>query len=236
MPAGSHGRNHETHTSVHSCHNCGLLYSYLSLPFLCSLCCLPFAIQKLVWKSSIAKLLAVIKMCFDFKHVLLVLLVTAALITAAQANQNGSKARDTDAAYRSELTLKGLFNYYWRNDPANKDIEFLFVCGELGLVGTSKPSQCSCYNPSSCVNCYRWWTAIVMESVATYGIYMNTSNHSALPDVVYKHSPYNANWDAVATCTYVDDFLWYGIAYLRVYDWLSVSNCLYCYIASYTST
>ena len=67
----------------------------------------------------------------------------------------------------------------------------------------------------------------MMESVATYGIrfYMNTTNHSTLPDMIYSHSPYNANWDpkTVVTCTFIDDFLWYGIAYLRVYDWLSVS-------------
>lgn len=156
---------------------------------------------------------------------ILVVTVTLIMTTQAIAKQNGSKLRDTDAASRSELTLKGLFNYYWKNDPAHKGIEFLFVCGELGEVGSSELGQCSCYIPSSCVNCYRWWTGIMMESVATYGIYMNTSNHSSLPDMVYHHSPYNANWDTQATCTYIDDFLWYGIAYLRVYDWLSVSHC-----------
>lgn len=150
---------------------------------------------------------------------LAVLLVALVAPTLQQANT-------TDAASRAELTLKGIFNYYWKNDPRHKKIEFLFACGQLGEMGTANQGQCSCYVPTSCVNCYRWWTATMMESVATYGIYMNTSNHSSLPSMIYKHSPYNAQWDPsiVTTCTYIDDFLWYGIAYLRVYDWLSVSR------------
>lgn len=171
-------------------------------------------------------------MPFRFMAVKQLLVTLAVLVAVTQARQNnGSKPRDTAASSRSELTLKGLFNYFWKTDPSNKKIEFLFVCGELGEVGSASLGQCSCYNPSSCVNCYRWWTGIVVESVATYGIYMNTSNHSSLPDAVYSHSPYNANWDAGSECTYVDDFVWYGIAYLRVYDWLSVSHfypLLYC--------
>ena len=154
-------------------------------------------------------------------HVFAVLLVLLALVSSTSGRD--TQLGDSDAVSRAELTLQGLFNYYWKNDPSHKQIKFLFACGQLGQMGTAKPSQCSCYSPSSCVNCYRWWTAIMMESVATYGIYMNTSNHSSLPDTIYSHSPYNAKWDAVATCTFVDDFLWYGIAYLRVYDWLAVS-------------
>ena len=132
----------------------------------------------------------------------------------------------SDGASRSTLALNGLFNYFWKNDPNNKNVEFLFACGQLGEMGTGSPGKCSCYSPTSCVNCYRWWTAVMMESVATYGIYMNTTNHSSMPATVFKHSPYNSNWEptTVSTCTYIDDFLWYGIAYLRVYDWLKVRS------------
>jgi hypothetical protein len=144
-------------------------------------------------------------------------------VSFAQESDTELLLGDSDAVSRSQLTLNGLFNYYWKSDPSNKNIKFLFACGQLGLMGSGNQGQCSCYTPTSCINCYRWWTGIMMESVATYGIYMNTSNHSSLPDTVFSHSPYNAKWDAVATCTYIDDFLWYGIAYLRVYDWLSVS-------------
>lgn len=127
------------------------------------------------------------------------------------------------AENRTALTLNGLFNYYWKTDPSHKKIQFFFVCAQIGEIGTSKAGQCSCVNPSSCVNCYRWWSAISLEAVATYGILMNTTNHSRLPEMFYDHSPYNADWDAATSCTFIDDFLWYGIAYLQVYEWLGVS-------------
>lgn len=63
---------------------------------------------------------------------------------------------------------------------------------------------------------------MALESIATYGIYTNTKNYSKVADMIYAHSPYNANWNATATCTFIDDFSWYGIAYLRVYEWLKV--------------
>ncbi len=157
----------------------------------------------------------------------LVLLISVNILTYVAALKESSSYR-TDAELRTELTLNGVFNYYWKADPNHKHIKFLFTCGQLGEVGTAKSSQCSCYSVTACVNCYRWFTAIFVESVATHGIYMNTTNYSSVPSTVYKHSPYNSNWDANATCTYIDDFLWYGIAYLRVYDWLEVSwnNCV----------
>ena len=151
-------------------------------------------------------------------------LTTALLTLTSSQPENSFKSTTADADTRCQLTLNGLVDYYWKSDPAHKQVEFLFSCGQLGGAGTSTPAECSCVHPTSCTNCYRWWTGVMMESVATYGIYMNTTNHSTLPEVVYSHSPYNDKWDAVKTCTYVDDFLWYGIAYLRVYDWLSVSS------------
>ena len=162
----------------------------------------------------------------------LTLLVSTVLLlgccTATLQANNSLKYRSAsaDAETRCELSLQGLLNYYWKNDPVHKKIQFLFACGQIGEIGTANPGQCSCYSPTSCVNCYRWWTAITVESVATYGIYMNTTNHSALPNIVYSHSPYNAQYIPSATylCTFIDDFLWYGIAYLRVYDWLHVSH------------
>ena len=145
------------------------------------------------------------------------------ILLFASTQQDSLKSTSVDAESRCQLTLNGLFNYFWKGDPKHKKIEFLFACGQLGTMGTTQAGQCSCSTPTSCINCYRWWTAVMMESLATYGIHMNTSNHSNVPSIVYSHAPYNAKWDAVKTCTWVDDFLWYGIAYLRVYDWLSVS-------------
>ena len=129
------------------------------------------------------------------------------------------------ALNRTSVTLNGLFNYYWKTDPYNKGIEFAFACGQIGEMGSTLQSQCSCSVPEQCVNCYRWWTAILMESTASYGILMNTTNHSNIPYMIFKHSPYSSDWAPAqfSGCTHIDDFLWYGIAYLRVYDWLKVS-------------
>lgn len=130
------------------------------------------------------------------------------------------KSTDTDAETRLEQTLNGLFNYYWKEDPNNKGIEFFFACGAIGALGGSTLDQCSCYNPDVCLNCYRWWSAVAVESIATYGIYMNTTNNSVVANMTFDHSAYNANWNP--DNAFIDDFLWYGMAYLRVYDWLKV--------------
>ena len=136
----------------------------------------------------------------------------------------GFRGRDLDTSeIRAQQALSGLVDYYWKGDPKHKRVKFFFSCSQTGGLGTSNTGRCSCYNPSSCVNCFRWWNAVALESVATYGIYMNTTNHSTFSVMHYRHSPYNAEWNATESCTYVDDFLWYGLAYLRVYEWLGVS-------------
>lgn len=155
-------------------------------------------------------------------HYTSAVLLLAALFSAAATSSN-LRTSTEDAEMRAEQTLDGLFHYYWKTDPAHKKIKYFFVCSQLGGVGTAKTGRCSCYNPTACVNCYRWWGAVALESVAAYGIYMNTTNHSTVPQVFYSHSPYNEEWNATASCTYIDDFLWYGIAYLKVYEWLGVS-------------
>lgn len=137
--------------------------------------------------------------------------------------QTSSPNTIEDAELRAQQTLSGLFQYYWKQDPSNTKIDFFFSCAQIGGIGTPKIGRCSCSNPSSCVNCYRWWSAVALESVAAYGMYMNTSNHSSVPEMFYAHSPYNADWNATAACTYIDDFLWYGMAYLKVYEWIGVS-------------
>lgn len=130
------------------------------------------------------------------------------------------KSTDTDPVTRLQQTLNGMFNYYWKEDPNHKDIDFFFACGAIGGLGGSTLDQCSCNNPDVCLNCYRWWSAVAVESIATYGIYMNTTNNSIVANMTFDHSAYNANWKPENA--FIDDFLWYGIAYLRVYEWLQV--------------
>ena len=155
-------------------------------------------------------------------YLVLLAFLSAALVSRADEAEK-FKALATNASIRVEQTLNGLFHYYWRNDLYNKKIQFFFACGQIG-GGTSGTDygKCGCANPSSCISCFRWWDAVAMESVATYGIYRDTRNHSEVPGIIFAHSPYNADWNATATCTFIDDFSWYGIAYLRVYEWLQV--------------
>ena len=143
-------------------------------------------------------------------------------ISGTKDAQTDLKSTSTDANTRVEQTLNGLFHYYWRNDPSRKHIQFFFSCGQIGGGGTQNYGACSCDNPSACVYCYRWWDAVALESVANHGIYMKTKNHSEIAGIIFAHSPYNADWNATVTCTFIDDFSWYGIAYLRVYEWLKV--------------
>ena len=161
--------------------------------------------------------------------VTLLLVLSHSCSSVDQANFK-SKSTTADAATRAQLTLNGLFHYFWKNDPKAKGIQFFFACGQIGGIGGQNNAQCSCEKPSWCTNCYRWWDALVMESVATYGIYMKTRNNSDLASKIYPHSPYNKNFDGTDLCTYVDDFVWYAIAYLRFYEWLGVceivSACL----------
>ena len=159
----------------------------------------------------------------------LVILITLSKVECSSGSKYVQQTT-TNPTTRAEQTLQGLFHYYWKNDPLKKQIEFFFVCGQIGGWGkTHSEFECSCNYPSSCVNCYRWWDAVALESVATYGIYTKSKNYSKIADTIFAHSPYNANWNATAKCTFIDDFSWYGIAYLRVYEWLKVLYSLPCF-------
>ena len=160
--------------------------------------------------------------CFIATLPLLVL-----MLVFVQVGGSDVRSSATEADVRAEQTMQGLFHYYWRWDPLIKNIGFFFSCGQVGGAGSQAQGQCSCENAASCTNCYRWWDAIAMESVATYGIYTKSKNNSKLADTIFAHSPYNANWPGETYCTFIDDFAWYGIAYLRIYEWLKVYSCVY---------
>lgn len=126
-----------------------------------------------------------------------------------------------DPVTRVKETLGGLFHYFWEVDPLSKDVGFFFACGQIGGFGKpNKWTECSCQTTSPCTDCYRWWDAVSLESIAEYGLVSNTTHNSSIADIFFAHSPYNSDW---TSCTFIDDFLWYGIAYLKVYEWLNVS-------------
>lgn len=150
------------------------------------------------------------------------LIVATLLLILSECKEQQKTTPYTPSGFqRSQQTINGLMDYYWAHDPNAKNISFFFSCGQIGGQGADW-TKCSCNDKSSCVDCYRWWDAVAIESLATYGIYTNSSNHSDILASVFEHSPYNGDWDAANFYTYIDDFAWYGIAYLKVYQWLNV--------------
>ena len=102
----------------------------------------------------------------------------------------------------------------------------------------SGPNTCQCetdYN-SSCLNCFRWWSAVSLESSVNYAIAANiqpphmspsyahfrsaaTSSNASLGSRIlhaaqssWDHAPYNAHWNATAHPVFVDDFVWCDLA------------------------
>jgi hypothetical protein len=112
---------------------------------------------------------------------------------------------------------------------ANHNASFFFACGQIGGMGGVTGGECACEAEGGfgCTNCYRWWSAVALESLADYAIAAGhapkgpglgaTIMHAA--ESSWAHAPYNAAWNAVAKPVYVDDFAWYALAYLRVSDW-----------------
>ena len=129
-----------------------------------------------------------------------------------------------NATYRATQALDGLLEYYWKSDPNAERIKFFFSCGQVGGGGDrTQLKQCTCLLPNSCNKCYRWWDAIAMEAIANYGIYTNTRRNSSIIGDIFAHAPYNSHYNVTKRgCTYIDDFAWYGMAYLRAYEWLKV--------------
>ena len=129
-----------------------------------------------------------------------------------------------NATYRATQVLEGLLAYYWRSAANAERAKFFFSCGQVGGEGNRTDLQhCYCLAPMSCTNCYRWWDAVAMEAIVNYGIYTKTRLKSGLIKEIFAHSPYNSDYDPTKACTYIDDFAWYGMAYLRTYEWLKVS-------------
>lgn len=124
------------------------------------------------------------------------------------------------------------------NDPspvpsgANTAATYFFACGQAGGSAAPRvpvtPAQCKCVSdwPSACENCYRWWSAVSLEAMVNYAIAAALPPESAgyqqtlrTAESVFSHAPYNAEWNATAHPTWVDDFAWYGLAYMRVHEW-----------------
>lgn len=155
--------------------------------------------------------------------------ILAALLLVLQAQQAQSFGKDStnlsEVIERANQTLKGLFHYYWEHDASLNNVQFFFVCGQIG----EGSDGCYCSSEKPCLECYRWWDAVALESIATFGMLTNTTSYANTADIFFAYAPYNAQWNATVQPTFIDDFAWYAIAYLRVYEWLKVMLHQVCY-------
>jgi hypothetical protein len=129
--------------------------------------------------------------------------------------------RPAPARARVDETYGSLFDTWWMADEVNTtggQPGFFFACGQVGGTGTSQWNQCVCDAPNACANCYRWWDAIAIESVANRGIYLGDEQHADAARTLLAHSPYSDAW--AGKCPFMDDFAWYLLAYTRVFVWL----------------
>eukprot|EP00299_Pterocystis_sp_00344_P016386 c8222_g1_i2.p1 GENE.c8222_g1_i2~~c8222_g1_i2.p1 ORF type:complete len:579 (+),score=91.41 c8222_g1_i2:35-1771(+) len=123
---------------------------------------------------------------------------------------------------RVNQTLDGLFTYSWMSGNDGVPFGFWFACGQIGGCGDNNPPwyQCRCENKTFpvCTQCFRWWDAVILESIISISEYRNDSSYEYLPELIFSRSPYNSTWPP--HCSYVDDFAWYTLLYLRVHEWL----------------
>ena len=127
----------------------------------------------------------------------------------------------TEAVHRVEQVTDGLYSLWWMKNQTNTtggQPGFFFACGQIGGTGTSLWTQCVCDDPSQCQNCYRWWDATAVESLANRGLWLGDTQHADTARTLLAHAPYDARW--TGPCAYMDDFGWYLLAYTRVYTWL----------------
>ena len=123
---------------------------------------------------------------------------------------------------RIDHSIAGLFSIWWMasENASMHQPGFFFSCGQIGGAGTASWRQCRC-DKYPCENCYRWWDALALESLANRGIWLGgppVARHEAAARTVIAHSPYATTWKG--KCPYVDDFAWFLLAYIRVYEWL----------------
>ena len=126
------------------------------------------------------------------------------------------------------------------NDPpppkrppgADTAASFFFACGQVGGSAAPDvpvlPSQCACVSdwPRACENCYRWWSAVSLEAMVNFAIAADLPSSSddyqrtlSAAESMHLHAPYDAGWNATQHPTWIDDFAWYGLAYMRVHEW-----------------
>ena len=121
-------------------------------------------------------------------------------------------------AARANATIAGLQRYYF-----NSTMGTYLCCGQTGGAGGAGSNfSCSCERTdmSDCLNCYRWWAAQGLQvfiEAEKLGIIDEATVHG-VAEKVLAHSPYEWRFGKTMPWAYIDDYAWYVLALLAVYD------------------
>lgn len=151
-------------------------------------------------------------------------MVRLCLLVGVAAAAATSRAR-VDAAWG------GLSAYF-----ADPTAHFWKSCGQNGGNGAGvDPFNCACEAADSfCVNCYRWWMAVTVQSLV--GLNQAVPGHPTrnasldLAAFFYDRSPFTAR--ASPSWAYIDDYLWYVLMWLDLHAWTGEAR----YLAEATAT
>mmetsp|Transcript_98234 Transcript_98234/g.311634 ORF Transcript_98234/g.311634 Transcript_98234/m.311634 type:complete len:483 (-) Transcript_98234:9-1457(-) len=126
------------------------------------------------------------------------------------------------AQQRFNATFRGLEWYYWNASGGTWS-----CCGQNGGGGGVGRFGCACDRADGrdCLNCYRWWGAQVLQALVQQGSAQSAPDYlyalvSGLAETMLTQSPYNAAFGRGTSWAYVDDYLWYVLAFLSTYEWL----------------
>jgi len=133
-------------------------------------------------------------------------------------------AAPVPAAYQDRVSASwdGLQRYFF-----NETGGFWKSCGQTGGAGGAVDNfNCEC-EAGFCTNCYRWWMVPIVQSL----VQLNAAGHEqmrnatlSLTESMWALSPYTTR--RYVSWAYIDDYLWFVLMWLDVYDWLGDSRYL----------
>ena len=139
----------------------------------------------------------------------------ALVVLGVSVSAPGSHVVD---ASRADAAFKGLQAYFFDDRGS-----IWKSCGQNGGLGHAPSSfECKCESGPFCKNCYRWWNAVAVQSLITWSQAMPSAvprNETIrLIETMRAHSPYTTRADPA--WGYIDDYLWYVLLWMDVYEWL----------------
>ena len=145
-----------------------------------------------------------------------VLLAVQRAVQAAQ--QTAAQTAQQPADERINATIAGLQRYY-----LNATGNYYTCCGQTGGSGGAAPFGCACGRAdlANCLHCYRWWATQGLQAfieaerlgVIERGLVLSTA------EAMLAHSPYNKDFGSTMPWVYIDDYAWYVLVFLRMFEW-----------------